>query len=605
MFALYTEPTVIPFLIQTFSVLTNLTVWLIVGYLFRLAYIYKSGYILSHSQIWVFAALLVFINFLGLNINLIPITIAYLAVAWFSWKWIPIKSLKWINISMALFCLFITCTYVFFNYKLHYISYVFFSSNDIINYKFEFKPYFLVYQIGDFLGSVSYVISGEKITHVNDPLQYRIYMFYYILHTIGLTFWLIIYFDVLKKHRFTPETAMDLLKKHQIIQKVKDKHIDLPLGAIDDMDRTQSILDAAESFIDLSEKNTKLEKMEDKLEKATIKIDLQNEKEVIQLSNVMSDFSTVNNYKNQIKVFEKEKEFVNVDLNNISKGANVSNDMNFEHLENKEYELQKELLLLREKKIILKEKDLELKSVKMDLANHKVFRNLKTIDDLRYFMQIHVFAVWDFMSLLKRLQNDICCTTIPWMPVKMGNASRLINEIVIGEESDVLPNKQGYASHFELYLRAMKEVQSDTTEIDNFINNLQQGVSLENALNRIPAEAKPFVQYTLDVALNKTTSEVAGSFFNGREDVIPTMFSKLLEDWSIDKEKAPYFHYYLVRHIELDGDEHGPAGAKLINEITHGNVLEIEKMLDCSIQSVKERIALWDRVNAVLEKRVK
>lgn len=588
MFELYQEPAIIPQIIQAFSVATNLIIWLTVAYLFRLAYIYKTGVVLSHTKIFVFALIIVALNFFGLNINIIPILIAYLGVAYLSWKWIPIKSLKWINISMALFCLFITCTYVFFNYKLHYISYVFFSSNDILNYKFEFKPYFLIYQVGDFLGSVSYVISGETVTHVNDPIQYRIYMFYYVLHTIGLGFWLLIYFDVLKKHRFTPETALELLEKHKVIQQVKDKKIPLPLGAIDDMERTKKILEASQS-----EKINTLKKSsesESNLEKNTI-----NFKELYSEEN-----PTEKDSQKAISEFAKNQESVTL-IKNIQ-GENMSKESHYESLTNKELELQRELLLLKEKTLVIKEKDLELKSLKLELANHKVFKNLKSIEDLRYFMQIHVFAVWDFMSLLKRLQKDICSVSVPWMPVKLGNASRLINEIVCGEESDKLPNKEGYASHFELYLRAMEEVKASTTGINAFINDLNNGLDIYSAIERIPEDARAFVKYTMDVALNKSTAEVAGSFFNGREDVIPDMFSRLLEDWEINKGDAPYFHYYLVRHIELDGDEHGPAGAKLINEITGDDVISIEKMLDCSIESVKQRIQLWDRVHNSLQK---
>lgn len=595
MFELYQEPAVIPQIIQVFSILTNFVIWLTVAYLFRLAYIYKKDYIISHTNIAVFSLVMVVINFLGLNVNIIPIIIAYLFTAYVSWKWIPIKSLKWINISMTLFCLFITCTYVFFNYKIHYISYVFFSSNDILHYEFNFKPYFLIYQVGDFLGSVSYTISGEKISHVNDPLQYRIYMFYYVLHTLGLTMWLLIYFDVLKKHRFTPETAQELLSKHKIIQQVKDKKIQLPLGAIDDMDRTKSILDNANKI----KQNSSESNLAQNTETEKVSVDFQNlVSDVDQTTTVNSKYSVSSNT-------DVAKNSTSVSLISNSEGEYMSSQDrkdSYWQLNDKELQLQKDLLQLQEKKLLIKEKDLELKTVKLALANHKVFKNLKTVEDLQYFMSIHIFAVWDFMSLLKRLQKDICSVSVPWMPVKLGNASRLINEIVCGEESDKLPGKNGYASHFELYLRAMKEVNADTSTIDSFINDLINGTPLSMAMNKIPSEARPFVEYTLDVAMNKTTAEVAGSFFNGREDVIPDMFSKLLEDWSISPETAPNFHYYLVRHIELDGDEHGPAGAKLIGEITQTDEVAIDKMLDCSIESVRQRIALWDRVNETLEK---
>src|SRR5258708_17894843 len=106
--------------------------------------------------------------------------------------------------------------------------------------------------------------------------------------------------------------------------------------------------------------------------------------------------------------------------------------------------------------------------LRQQIINHKVYSAINDMDDLKIFMQYHVFAVWDFMSLLKALQNNLTCTSIPWFPKGSPDTRHLINEIVVGEESDVdsFGNRK---SHFELYLDAMQQCGADTSQIEKFI----------------------------------------------------------------------------------------------------------------------------------------
>src|ERR1700761_8512173 len=167
-----------------------------------------------------------------------------------------------------------------------------------------------------------------------------------------------------------------------------------------------------------------------------------------------------------------------------------------------------------------------LNTLRAQLLDHPVYTEVASVEDLRRFMQDHVFAVWDFMSLLKRLQRDLTCTTVPWFPAESAKAARLINDIVIGEETDVDPDGS-YVSHLDLYLGAMADVGASTRQFDTFRSLAQGGVPVDAALARVgaPAHVQAFVAHTMALARTGSTEQVLAAFFYGREDIIPEMFS--------------------------------------------------------------------------------
>ena len=200
------------------------------------------------------------------------------------------------------------------------------------------------------------------------------------------------------------------------------------------------------------------------------------------------------------------------------------------------------------------------------LLQHPLYAQLDRADRLRQFLESHVFAVWDFMSLLKRLQQELCGSTIPWIPPRSPSAARLINEIVVGEESDLHPSG-GYASHFQLYREAMMQFGAHTGPVDQFVADLQSGTPLEIALARpqIPASARRFVQSTFEIIHSNELPRIAAAFALGREILIPGMFLQILQGLNHTVSgRLSGLIYYLDRHIELDGGEHGSAAEQLL-----------------------------------------
>ena len=242
-------------------------------------------------------------------------------------------------------------------------------------------------------------------------------------------------------------------------------------------------------------------------------------------------------------------------------------------------------------------------SLRAALLEHPIYTHLVSVADLRQFMEDHVFAVWDFMSLLKRLQQDMTCIRVPWFPAGNARAARLINDIVIGEETDVDPDGS-YVSHLDLYLRAMGDIGASTRQFGRFRALVLVGVPVEVALAQIgaPPHVQAFVAHTMALANSGATEEVLAAFFYGREDIIPEMFRRLLDTLYGAKNnnaRLRHFIYYIDRHIELDGDSHGPMGRELLDDLIANSPDKGERALQAACSSIKSRIGLW---NGTLDK---
>lgn len=239
------------------------------------------------------------------------------------------------------------------------------------------------------------------------------------------------------------------------------------------------------------------------------------------------------------------------------------------------------------------------------LQNHVLYQNLENIEDVKVFMENHVFAVWDFMSLLKALQIKLTSIGTPWLPSENAKLSRFINEIVIAEESDI--NEEGVPkSHFQMYLDAMNQVGANTEQIDNFIQSVKNGNSPLDGLSNssINFEVSAFVKHTFSVIDTQQAHKIASAFTFGREDVIPDMFIKILDQSDKNNEKYNKLRYYLQRHIELDGDDHGPLSLMMIEELCGNDDQKWFEVQKVARESLQHRIALWDVINQIIEKKI-
>ena len=238
-----------------------------------------------------------------------------------------------------------------------------------------------------------------------------------------------------------------------------------------------------------------------------------------------------------------------------------------------------------------------IEPLRAKIITHPVYSAINEIEDLNIFMKYHVFAVWDFMSLLKSLQNQLTCTSVPWFPVGSADTRALINEIVAGEESDI-DFSGTKKSHFEMYLDAMEQSDADTAQISKFLECLKSGDDLNTALSLAdtPEAAQQFVKFTFE-AVKQPSHVQAAVFTFGREDLIPSMFLSIVNDfYQRLPQSVSIFKYYLERHIEVDGDHHSHLALAMTANLCGDNEEFWQQAEDAAIQSLQERINLWDGV---------
>jgi|TARA_B100001094_G_scaffold332397_1_gene404272 hypothetical protein len=235
------------------------------------------------------------------------------------------------------------------------------------------------------------------------------------------------------------------------------------------------------------------------------------------------------------------------------------------------------------------------------LQNHPIYESVNSPRGLNVFMEHHVWAVWDFMSLAKSLQLAYTTCRVPWTPPRRADLARFINEIIRDEESDLDHNGRA-SSHFESYLQSMEAVGASTSAILKFIKELEVGEHWKTALNRSsPPEASArFVSRNLEIIDKGDTIEIASSFAFGRELVLPRIFSLILSGLNEKAKDNPRWNplkYYLKRHIELDGHEHGKAAEAMVTETVGKSTDGWQKAKNAAIAALEERVRLWDSIH--------
>lgn len=245
----------------------------------------------------------------------------------------------------------------------------------------------------------------------------------------------------------------------------------------------------------------------------------------------------------------------------------------------------------------------EITDARRAVIEHPMYAALDSGDAIRTFQEHHVFAVWDFMSLLKSLQRNLTCVELPWVPTGPTGSRRLINDIVLVEESD--ERADGFISHFELYLEGMTQAGANTSVIDTFIGRLRSGQPVLAAIDEadVPGPSGEFVRLTWGFIEGAPVHAQAAAFAFGREDLIPDMFQQVVgvneRVGSLDT-----FVDYLARHIQVDSEEHTPMAMQMLADLCGDDEAKWAECAETVNLALDARARLWDGILAAISSPV-
>jgi Protein of unknown function (DUF3050) len=211
-------------------------------------------------------------------------------------------------------------------------------------------------------------------------------------------------------------------------------------------------------------------------------------------------------------------------------------------------------------------------------------------------MEQHVFAVWDFMCLLKELYRSVVSIFPPWFPPKDALSAHLICSILAEEEGDLTEDGKSYLSHYEIYITAMEKIGANTDPIKKLLTLLKGRHNIQDALSHIPIRSttKDFVLTTFSF-FELQAHQLASAFVYGREGITAAIFMPLLEQLeerssSFNQDQLSTLIYYFKRHIELDDGEHYPKGIKMLSNLIGDDRNKLDEVEEVAVRAITSRI---------------
>lgn len=241
--------------------------------------------------------------------------------------------------------------------------------------------------------------------------------------------------------------------------------------------------------------------------------------------------------------------------------------------------------------------------LRQKLTRHPLYQRIDSMEALRCFMESHVFAVWDFMSLVHAMKRHLSPQRQLWTPGPSPAHLRTVYEILRDEETDSWPHPADgtlhTTSHFQMYRMAMSEVGADTRAIDELVGHASRSSTVPEDVAQwmqLPDDLRGFLNLHLCLVREDEFPAISAAFYYGREAILPDLFEQVLAQPWFQQSKAPLFVTYCQRHIELDGDSHGDLARQIFQWATQDDPQKEAMGLEAAVQTLQARLSMLDGV---------
>lgn len=240
----------------------------------------------------------------------------------------------------------------------------------------------------------------------------------------------------------------------------------------------------------------------------------------------------------------------------------------------------------------------EIEDLKSELAAHCLYTKLQHMEDIHIFMEHHVFAVWDFMSLAKALQLHLDATQVIEKQTDNSKILGFVNGILTGGETD--PNKKEIVlSHLEMYLELMDEIGANTTNIKKLIASSAAGLDIHEAMQiaQLTDEQQRILNFTQTIIATNEIHKIAVAATLVPEGMISNRFLKILKETEErDNLLVPKFKNYLNRYKAIDGNDYGLLSLEMVTHFCDSDGKKWVDILDIAMKTLSHRIYLWDAI---------